>query len=457
MIIGIDLGTTNSVAAFMTADGPQLIPNALGESLTPSVVGIDLEGKLLVGRAAKELQVLHPERCAALFKRYMGSDWTCELAGRSFTPEQLSGFVLRSLKDDAEAHFDGPVNDAVITVPAYFNEHQRRATLNAGRIAGLDVKRILNEPTAAAIAYGMHQSQEERLLAVIDLGGGTFDVSIVDQFESALEVRASSGESFLGGEDFTRTIAARILESQGHVFERAELEFPRLVSRMIQQCEVAKCRLSRQSTAEVRVPDNEGEFHPDSPPVAITREQVEKWCQHIVARIELPIRRTLGDARLQRADLDEVILVGGATRMPMVIERSRAIIRQRAAQSLKSRRSSRPGRRRAGRAHCPRRERVRRGRDRCGSLHARDRYQQATRLGTSRGLFSSNHQSQHDHSGQPRRTRSNRVGQPNGAGGTDLSGRKPSRREQPVVGRIQGIEHSADPPVRKSISASLTT
>ena len=320
MIVGIDLGTTNSVAAYMTADGPRLIPNALGEMLTPSVVAIDAEGKLLVGRTAKELQVVEPDRCAALFKRYMGSDWTIELAGKKFNPEQLSAAVLRALKEDAEAHLGFPVTEAVVTVPAYFNEHQRKATLNAGRIAGWEVKRILNEPTAAAIAYGMHQSDQDRLLAVVDLGGGTFDVSIVEQFEGTLEVRASSGESFLGGEDFTRTIVARVLESQGIMFERAELDAPRMVSRLIQQCEVAKCLLSGQETATVRVPNKAGDFHDDSPKMTISRQQLETWCAHILARIELPIRRALGDARLNRADISEVILVGGATRMPMFIQ-----------------------------------------------------------------------------------------------------------------------------------------
>ncbi len=317
MIIGIDLGTTNSVAAYMSPDGPRLIPNALGEVLTPSIVAIDADGKLLVGRVAKELQVVEPQRCAALFKRYMGSDWTIELSGRKFTPEELSAAVLRSLKEDAEADLGAPVAQAVITVPAYFNEHQRKATLNAGRIAGLDVQRILNEPTAAAIAYGLHQSDQDRLLAVVDLGGGTFDVSIVEQFEGTLEVRASSGESFLGGEDFTRTIAARVLESRGFLFERTELESPRMVSRMIQQCEVAKCQLSSGESATVRVPDQSGEFHDDSPKVTILRQQMETWCAHTLARVELPIRRALGDARLNRSDISEVLLVGGATRMPM--------------------------------------------------------------------------------------------------------------------------------------------
>lgn len=203
MIIGIDLGTTNSVAAVMRDGQPVLIPNALGEFLTPSVVGVDLQGDLLVGRSAVELQVLPPERCASLFKRYMRTDWNAELDGQRFSPEQLSSLILRSLKADAEAFLGQPVTRAVITVPAYFNDLQRKATIRAGKIAGLTVERIINEPTAAAIAYGLHESKEEKIVVVFDLGGGTFDVSVVELFDGAVEVRASSGECWLGGEDFT--------------------------------------------------------------------------------------------------------------------------------------------------------------------------------------------------------------------------------------------------------------
>lgn len=317
-IIGIDLGTTNSVAAYLADDGPCIIPNALGEALTPSVVGIDPGGKLLVGRAAKDFQVLHPDRCASLFKRHMGSDWTVRLAGRTFTPQQLSSLILRALKEDAEAYFGHAIERAVITVPAYFNDHQRKATLHAGQIAGFQVERIFNEPTAAALAYGYHESREEKTLLIFDLGGGTFDVSVVELFEGAIEVRASSGENFLGGEDFTRSMAARVLEMRGLTFERAELETPALVARLIQQCEQVKCQLSRVDSAAVRVPDKYGDLQESAPEVTLTRAQVEQWCQATLARVELPLRRVLGDAKLKRTDIHEVLLVGGATRMPMV-------------------------------------------------------------------------------------------------------------------------------------------
>ncbi|QJW95806.1 Hsp70 family protein [Frigoriglobus tundricola] len=319
-VIGIDLGTTNSAAAFLGPDGPEIIPNAIGGRLTPSVVGVDESGTALVGAAARELQVLHPERCASLFKRYMGTDHKLTLAGRAYAPEELSGLVLRALKADAEAFFGRPVARAVITVPAYFNDRQRKATLAAGKIAGWTVERILNEPTAAAIAYGFHDAGADKKLLVFDLGGGTFDVSVVELFEGTLEVKASSGESALGGEDFTRALAARVLAAQGVSYEQAEARTPKRVSRLIQQCERAKCALSREESTVVRVPDAAGEFTAAGE-VTVTRADLESWVGPTLARVELPVRRVLGDAKLARAQIDEVILVGGATRMPLVVKR----------------------------------------------------------------------------------------------------------------------------------------
>lgn len=334
MIIGIDLGTTNSLAAYLTDGGPRLIPNALGEVLTPSVVGLDNSGELLVGRAAQEWQVLRPELCASVFKRYMGSDRILPLADHKFTPEQLSSLVLKSLKADAEAHLGHPVERAVITVPAYFNDNQRKATIRAGQLAGLRVERILNEPTAAAIAYGMHEAGEDRVVAVIDLGGGTFDVSIVEIFDGTIEVRASSGECFLGGQDFTQTLAARVLESRGVVYERAEMAHPQLVSRLLQLCERAKRQLKQQEQVSIRLPDQAGVLQDDAPSLEVTRAQFQQWTDHLLARIELPIRRCLGDARLGRTSIDEVLLVGGATRMSALSDRVCQIFGKPSRQSL---------------------------------------------------------------------------------------------------------------------------
>lgn len=321
MIIGIDLGTTNSVAGWVGAKGPELFQGAVGESLVPSVVGVDDGGEIVVGQIAREMQVLHPERCAATFKRQMGTEWTCSLAGREFTAVTLSSLVLGALKADAEAKLGEPVTRAVITVPAYFNEHQRRATLQAGELAGFKVERIVNEPTAAALAYGLHESEQEKVIVVLDLGGGTFDVTVVDFFERSLEVRASSGENFLGGEDFTNTIAGRLLQQQGLVYERAEFEQPLRVARLRQQCEIAKRLLSRQAEATIRFPNEKGDFPENSPTLTVTRQEFESWTSHLLDRIEVPIRRALGDAGLSRSDVAEVILVGGATRMPAFVER----------------------------------------------------------------------------------------------------------------------------------------
>ena len=325
IIIGIDLGTTYSVAAHLTPEGPRIIPNALGEALTPSIVGLDDDKRLLIGKPAKEFAVVRPDRCAALFKRYMGSDWTTTLAGQKFTPEELSSLVLRSLKDDASAFLKEPIDRAVITVPAYFNDQQRKATINAGRIAGLKVERIVNEPTAAAMAYGFHENRDEKTFLIVDLGGGTFDVSLVELFDGVLEVKASSGETFLGGEDFTLALAARVLELHGMPFERTELTAPQLVSRMVWECEIAKRRLSAQDSVVVRIPDRSGDLTEQAPTFTVERAQFQGWTAHILDRIEAPIRRVLRDAGVRPADVNEIILVGGATRMPAVVERVKQI------------------------------------------------------------------------------------------------------------------------------------
>jgi molecular chaperone HscC len=325
LIIGIDLGTTNSLVSYMSPDGPQLIPNALGETLTPSVVALDHDDRLIVGRAALEFQVTNPGRCAAVFKRNMGTDWTCRLddSKREFNSIQLSSLVLRSLREDAEAFLKTEITQAVITVPAYFNENQRTATIRAGEVAELSVERILNEPTAAAIAYGLHQAKEDKTVLVFDLGGGTFDVSIVELFDGMLEIRSSSGETFLGGEDFTTTLTSNILKRHGRLFEPTELEHPQMVSRLRKECERAKCKLTTNPTATVRVPNTDGTFN-DPPEVeTITCDELTAWTAQILSRIERPLRRALSGANLKRTDIDEVVLVGGATRMPMVRNRVR--------------------------------------------------------------------------------------------------------------------------------------
>lgn len=321
MIVGIDLGTTHSLVASLTEDGPQLIPNALGEFLTPSVVGLDKAGELLVGRTAQEYMVTAPDRCVSMFKRQMGTEWKWTLDNKAFTAVELSAMVLKTLKEEAEQHLGEAVDSAVITVPAYFNEHQRTDTIRAGEIAGLKVARIVNEPTAAALAYGLREADQERILLVYDLGGGTFDVSIVDQLDDALEIRASAGETFLGGEDFTSTIASRVLESQGMVFEHVEMKEPERLSRLRRECERVKRQLSSNPKATLRFPDAKGNFPENSEVIEVDREQFKSWTSHLLGRADLPLRKALGDAGLKRSEIDEIILVGGATRMPTVIER----------------------------------------------------------------------------------------------------------------------------------------
>ena len=216
MIIGIDLGTTNSLAAYWQDGRAHIIPNALGDALTPSVVGLDDDGTILVGKAARERLQTHPDKTAALFKRYMGSEKKVTLGDKTFRPEELSSLVLRALKQDAESVLGVTIEEAIITVPAYFSDAQRKATRHAGQLAGLKVERLLNEPTAAALAYGISEAGAEAKFLVFDLGGGTFDVSILELFDGVMEVRASAGDNFLGGEDFVSLLV-------GHFFKPKRL------------------------------------------------------------------------------------------------------------------------------------------------------------------------------------------------------------------------------------------
>jgi len=317
-IIGIDLGTTNSLCAVFEDEGPRLIPNSLGEMLTPSVVGILDDGRVVVGSAAKELRVTRPERCVSCFKRLMGSSEQVTLAGQTFTPPELSSLVLRSLREDAAKHLGSDVTDAVITVPAYFNDNQRQATKHAGMLAGLKVRRIVNEPTAAALTYGFHDRSGEKRYLVIDLGGGTFDVTLMEVFEGTLEIIATAGENFLGGEDFTDRMVAHLLQSQGLQLETAELREPVRVSRLRRLCEVAKLELTAADSATIRLPDEQGQLQPEGPTATIQREDFGRLVEPLMTRLKQPVMKALRDGQLTPVDVDEVILVGGATRMRAV-------------------------------------------------------------------------------------------------------------------------------------------
>ncbi len=319
-IIGIDLGTTNSLVAIFENGTPRLLPTAHGGLLTPSIVGVLESGEVIVGDAAKDYRVTHPERCVAAFKRWMGQTRVVPLAGREFTPPELSSLVLRSLKADAEAALGGSIEEAVITVPAYFNDQQRRATRHAGELAGLKVLRIINEPTAAALTYGFHDRAAAKKLLVIDLGGGTFDVTLMEVFEGTLEIIATAGESFLGGEDFTDRLVATVLNTQKLSLEAAEMRFPLMVARLCSECEQAKRRLLKEESATVRIPDEQGRFAEDAPTVTITRESFARDMQSLLDRLRGPIDKVLRDGNLDPRMVEDVLLVGGATRMPAVVQ-----------------------------------------------------------------------------------------------------------------------------------------
>lgn len=319
-IVGIDLGTTNSLCAVFQDGKPLLIPNGVGKLLTPSVVAVLGEDEVLVGDAAKELRVTQPERCVYCFKRWMGTDKTVTLAGNTFTPVELSSLVLRSLVEDAKNYLGQEVTEAVITVPAYFNDHQRSATKQAGKLAGLTVRRIINEPTAAALTYGFHDRQAEKKLLVIDLGGGTFDVTLMEVFEGTLEIVSTAGESFLGGEDFTDRLVASILSAQKKQLEVAELQEPLHVARLRQLCEEAKRKLTTEDSVTIHLPDQQGHVPEKAPRVALTRQQFSKVSKSLCERLKSPIAKALRDADCSPEEVDDVILVGGATRMPVIAE-----------------------------------------------------------------------------------------------------------------------------------------
>ena len=310
MIVGIDLGTTNSLVAAWIDGAPRLIPNALGAVLTPSCVGIDQDGSVLVGEAARERLQTHPEQTASLFKRYIGSARTVRLGDRDYRAEELSALVLRSLKADAEAALGVPVTEAIITVPAYFSDAQRKATRAAGELAGLRVERLLNEPTAAALAYGLHDAQGETQFLVFDLGGGTFDVSILEMFDGVMEVRASAGDNMLGGEDFVSLIAG--LAFQNGIPDAASTDAV-FMQRLAARAEKAKRQLGHEANVAFDIT-----WRDHVARIELDTQAFEKLSQPLLTRLWRPIERALRDARIRAADLDNVILAGGATRMPMV-------------------------------------------------------------------------------------------------------------------------------------------
>lgn len=309
-IIGIDLGTTNSVVSCFIEDKAVIIPNRLGDHLTPSIVSIDENEQIFVGKIAKERQLTHPECTAAVFKRNMGSKKEYKLGNKTFLPEELSSFVIRSLKEDAEVYLNQTIEEAVISVPAYFNDAQRKATKRAGELAGLKVERLINEPTAAAIAYGLHERKINTKFLIFDLGGGTFDISILELYKNVMEVRGVAGDNFLGGEDFTQIIINLFVKANNLDIE--QLDYKVLAS-LKKQAEIAKRAFSKDRIVNMTCKINDEILEHK-----IKIDEYERACQPLLTRLRRPIERALSDASIKIKEIDAIVLVGGGTKLPTI-------------------------------------------------------------------------------------------------------------------------------------------
>ena len=309
MLIGIDLGTTNSLAACFRNGKAEIIPNRLGDKLTPSVVSVDSKGTVFVGKSAKERAAVYPLEGASVFKRNMGTEREYLFGDWKLRAEELSSLVLRSLKEDAEAYLGEPVTDAIISVPAYFNDLQRKATKRAGELAGLNVVRIINEPTAAAIAHGMTEQKDARYL-VFDLGGGTFDVSVLELYDTVMEVHAIAGDNFIGGVDFTELLYNLFLNYAGIRKEDLDLRTANEIRKNAESC---KCAFSNSNEIFMCCNVN-GNIHA----MKLTLDEYERACAPLLERLRRPVERSLRDAGVTLAEVDKVVLVGGATRSPVI-------------------------------------------------------------------------------------------------------------------------------------------
>ena len=316
--IGIDLGTTNSVVAVMEGGKPTVIANAEGMRTTPSIVGFSKTGERLVGQLAKRQAILNPDKTIASIKRHMGEDYKKNIDGKDYTPQEISAMILRKLADDASSYLGEKVTSAVITVPAYFNDSQRQATKDAGKIAGLDVLRIVNEPTAAALAYGLEKDKSEKVL-VFDLGGGTFDVSILEIGDGVHEVLSTSGDTHLGGDDFDEKVMNWICDE----FKKTEgidlRSDKQAMQRIKEAAEKAKCELSSVVETNINLPfitaNANGPKHLD---LSLTRAKFEDLCHDLLERCKKPVEQAIQDAGISKGDINEVVLVGGSSRIPAV-------------------------------------------------------------------------------------------------------------------------------------------
>ena len=325
-IIGIDLGTTNSCVAVLEGDKPVIIANAEGNRTTPSVVAFTKNGERLVGDLAKRQAVTNAEGTVSSIKREMGTDSRLELGGRRRTPQEISAMILQKLKADAEEYLGHPVTDAVITVPAYFNDVQRQATKDAGRIAGLNVRRIINEPTAAALAYGLDHGESQKIM-VYDLGGGTFDVSIIEIGEGVIEVLSTCGDNHLGGDDFDQRLTNYLVSEFKQQTKYNAAKDPAALQRIREAAEKAKKELSAATSTVVNLPflaqTRSGPLHME---ITVTRTQFERLTRDLVERTTMPVQTALNDAGISVSQLGRVLLVGGSTRIPAVQEHVRSLV-----------------------------------------------------------------------------------------------------------------------------------
>lgn len=308
--IGIDLGTTNSLIAYWENGEAKLIPNSLAQTLTPSVVGLDDKGQIIVGEVARQRLETHPKSTIAAFKRFMGTNREFKLDKKTFRAEELSALILKSMVADAEAFFGEKIHSAVISVPAYFSDAQRKATQVAGELAGLEVKRLINEPTAAAIAYGLHENQDESTILVFDIGGGTFDVSIMEMFDGVMQVNATAGDNHLGGEDFVDALKNNFLHEHGLRWLALDVKDQALLAATM---ESVKKRLTSDESVKSSVSLNNTDYV-----YTITRDSFTEICRPLLDRLRTPLERAVKDADLDTDDIDAVVLVGGASRMPIV-------------------------------------------------------------------------------------------------------------------------------------------
>jgi molecular chaperone DnaK len=319
--VGIDLGTTNSVVSVLEGGEPTVIANAEGSRTTPSIVAFAKNGEILVGEVAKRQAVTNVERTIRSVKRHMGTDWSTEIDGKQFTPQQISAFVLQKLKRDAEAYLGETVTDAVITVPAYFSDHERQATKEAGEIAGLNVLRVVNEPTAAALAYGLDKGEHDQTILVFDLGGGTFDVSLLEIGDGVIEVKATSGDNRLGGDDWDEVLVNHLVKqfSNQHGIDLSKDKMA--MQRLREAAEKAKIELSSSQATSLNLPyitaGADGPLHLD---VSMTRAEFQRLTQDLLDRCKTPFHNAIRDAKIALADIDHVVLVGGSTRMPAVVD-----------------------------------------------------------------------------------------------------------------------------------------